>query len=133
MIALAGMIAADEDALICDFAETYHIYDWRGLPVHYAAVLACGLAPDSRIKMAISGARATQEQILLAAMIDRLSLLLWMNTADAVKGSNRPACLVSLLTGESSAVVSDVAGFDDGAAFEAERQRMIESVVKGNE
>lgn len=133
MIALAGMIAADEDALICDFAETYHIYDWRGLPVHYAAVLACGLAPDSRIKMAISGARATQEQLLMAAMVDRLSLLLWMNTADAVKGNNRPASLVSLLTGDSTAVVSDVAGFEDGAGFDAARQRIIESVVRQDE
>lgn len=127
------MIAADEDALICDFAETYHIYDWRGLPVHYAAVLACGLGPDSRIKRAISGAKATQEQLLLAAIVDRLGLLLWLNTADAVNGRNRPASLVALLTAQESAAVGDVASFSDGASFDAARQRIIESVVRQDE
>ena len=41
------MIATDEDALICDFAETYHIYDYRSLDVEYAATLAYGLRDDS--------------------------------------------------------------------------------------
>jgi hypothetical protein len=30
------MIALDEDALICDMAETYHIYNMEQLPVEYA-------------------------------------------------------------------------------------------------
>lgn len=126
------MIAADEDALICDFAETYHIYNYRGLPVQNAAVLACGLGPNSRIKMAISGSKVTQEQLLMAAIVDELRLLCWMNTADAVNGRNRPTSLVALLTGEPAAA-GDVAGFDNGAAFEAARRRMIESVVKCDE
>ena len=45
------MIETDESALICDFAETYHIYDYRALPVHYAATLAYGLRCDSRIRL----------------------------------------------------------------------------------
>lgn len=45
------MIETDESALICDFAETYNIYDYRALPVHYAATLAYGLRCDSRIRL----------------------------------------------------------------------------------
>ena len=45
------MIETDESALICDFAETYHIYDYRALPVSYAATLAYGLRCDSRIRL----------------------------------------------------------------------------------
>ena len=44
------MIALDEDALTCDLAETYGIYEFRLLPPAKIAVLACGLSEDSRIK-----------------------------------------------------------------------------------
>ena len=37
------MIKQDEDALICDLAETYRIYDYRQLPLLQVAVFAYGL------------------------------------------------------------------------------------------
>ena len=43
------MIAIDEDALICDLAETYQIYDYRRLPVQTVAVFSLGLRDNSRI------------------------------------------------------------------------------------
>lgn len=46
------MAAFDEDALICDFAETYHLR-FDELPKDYAAVLAAGLPYTSRIMTAI--------------------------------------------------------------------------------
>lgn len=49
------MMATDEDALICDFAETYHIYDYRQLKPSYAATLAAGLREDSRIRTILGG------------------------------------------------------------------------------
>lgn len=51
------MIETDESALICDFAETYHIYDYRALPVSYAATLAYGLRGDSRIRLKLGEVR----------------------------------------------------------------------------
>lgn len=48
-MALAKMISIDRDALLCDLAETYHIYSMRGLPARTLAVLAFGLRADSRI------------------------------------------------------------------------------------
>ena len=59
------MISLDESALICDFAETYHILDYRALPLKLAAVLACGLRDDSRIKMKLAGMKLNPETMLL--------------------------------------------------------------------
>ena len=61
---LASMVALDEDALICDFAETYHIYDYRRLPVEYAATLAYGLRENSRIRMVQSGLKVELNTLL---------------------------------------------------------------------
>ena len=109
------MIAADEDALICDFAETYHIYDYKALPVSYAAALACGLGPDSRIKMAISGTKIPTDVALQAGIIDRLSLMLWMQTEDGAMGRNRPKSLLDELTREKQE--NQVAAFASGDEF----------------
>jgi len=60
-MALAAMLAIDEDALICDMAQVYHVTDIRALPVKTLAVLACGLPADARIRAALresSAARA---------------------------------------------------------------------------
>lgn len=37
------MLAHDEDALVCDMAETYRIYDMYSLPVRMVATLALSL------------------------------------------------------------------------------------------
>ena len=38
------MIFTDEEALICDLAETYQIFDYRSLPVRTVATLSAGAA-----------------------------------------------------------------------------------------
>ena len=82
------MVAVDEEALICDFAETYNILDWRELPCRTAAILASGLRNDSRIKMKINGMRYSTDTLLLASACDRLSFLVWAKTKDGQKGRN---------------------------------------------
>ena len=63
------MISADRDALLCDFAETYGIYDFRALPAFTLATLAVGLRDDSRIKMKMHGTRITRTETLLAGAV----------------------------------------------------------------
>ena len=75
------MIRLDEDALICDFAETYHIYDYNVLPALRAGVLAAGLRQDSRIKMVMSKRKVPIETVLLAGIVDRLSVIIGGDTA----------------------------------------------------
>lgn len=84
------MIAVDEDAFICDMAETYHIYDYRGVPCKTLGTLAAGLRDDSRVKMKIGGVKASVDTLLLASVLDTVHLLLWMQTEDGTKGKNRP-------------------------------------------
>lgn len=111
------MIREDEEALICDLAETYGIYDYRSFSPEIIAVYAKGLREDSRIKMSISGQRAKVDTLLLAGINDRLSLLLWGNTKDAKRGVNKPKMITdSLLVKEK-----DVTVFSSGEDFEKAR------------
>lgn len=64
------MIGAGESELICDFAETYQIYDYKSLPASRAAILAGGLREDSRIKMLMAGVRIRLTDQLIATLID---------------------------------------------------------------
>lgn len=120
------MIKLDESALICDFAETYHILDYRALPLKTAAVLASGLRDNSRIMMKISGMQVSPETALMAAAVDRLSLLFWAKTKDAESGSNRPESILAKLTGENEKKDSDLQSFDTAEEFEAARQRILQ-------
>ena len=90
------MLARCREELVCDLAETYHILDPFLLPARKLAVLACGLRGDSRVVMKLTGRRAPERDLLLAAALDRLSLLVWAKTKDAVKGRNRPDSVLSL-------------------------------------
>lgn len=89
------MIAVDEDALICDFADTYHIYDYRELPATYAAKLACGLRDDSRIKMKVSGYDVPLDTLLSAYLTDTASWILW--SLSGGKGTKKPESIVGKL------------------------------------
>ena len=71
------MLEADEDALICDLAETYGIFDYESLPVKLVATLAVGLRGDSRIKMKISGAVLSQRDLILSQIADYAALNVW--------------------------------------------------------
>jgi len=116
------MIAADEEALICDFAETYRLYDYRELPARRAALLACGLRPSSRIMQKMTGARAPIDTLLQAIIADALKILVWQNTRDGAKGRNRPASILASLLGDAD---DDPEGFDTAAEFEAWHAAML--------
>ncbi|MBQ3429199.1 MAG: hypothetical protein IJH28_05435 [Mogibacterium sp.] len=97
---LASMINFDEDALICDLAETYHIYDYRSLPVKLVATLSAGLRDDSRIKMSAAGVPAAQDTLLLATIADRVEAFRYGFSEDASKGTNRPISIIATIFGE---------------------------------
>lgn len=118
------MVGLDEGALTCDFAEVYHVLDWRALPARTAATLAMGLGPDSRIMQKISGARVPFDTLLLAAIADTVRILAWMQTKDGAKGRNRPDSILDRLTG--TARTSETAGFDSPEAFDAWRASILE-------
>ena len=91
------MISLNEDALICDLAETYKIYDYRSLPVKLVATLAAGLRDNSRIKLLASGIPVSQDTILLAGISDRIDAFRY---SFAKEGTELPPSLVKILLGE---------------------------------
>lgn len=119
------MINTDEEALICDFAETYHIYNYRSLPLHMVGIYACGLRQDSRIIMAMSKTKLTADQTLLAMISDNTRMLAWLNSADGMRGVNRPKSLVEMLLGNvKQNVSSGIEAFETGQDFDDEWRRL---------
>ena len=112
------MLKTDREALLCDLAETYGVFDLRALPVPTLAVLAAGLREDSRIKTRLSGVSVPRKDLLIAAAVDRLSLLVWGMSEDAKRGTNRPKSLVAALMGETEGS-SDVMTFESPDDFVA--------------
>lgn len=49
---------------------------------------------------ALSGRRASQRELLLAGILDRLSTLVWFKTKDGLKGRNRPKSVLERLLRE---------------------------------
>lgn len=94
------MLVTDEDSLVCDLAEVYHIFDYKLLPASKVATLSVGLRENSRIKMKMNNVRHSLDTVLLAAAVDRMSLLLWIQTVDGAKGVNKPLSILDQLLGK---------------------------------
>lgn len=117
------MISASEEDLICDLAETYGIYDYRALPVPLLATLAVGLRDDSRTKMRMLGVKANKTDLLLAAAVDRLSILVWQNTENGRKGINLPKFVFDSLV-DAPEKEGAIQTFNTPDDFEAEWTRI---------
>lgn len=117
----------DEDALICDLAETYQIYDYKQLPLNQVAVFAYGLRDDSRIKQIMSDQIVSLEITLLANIVDRLSISLWLQTKDGQKGVNRPTSIAEMLTKnhKEERDERDYLVFESGEDFENYRKALL--------
>lgn len=112
------MMSVDRDALICDFAETYGIYELRGLPVFTLATLAAGLRENSRIKMRLSGISISRMEALIAAAVDRLSMLCWAQTEEGKKNENPPKSMISILLNQEERQERKVQTYENGRDFD---------------
>lgn len=118
---LARMIAVDKSALECDFAETYHIYDFRILPARRAAMFAAGLGDSSRIMRKLGGAPTSFESMMLATIADAVRILVWQNTKDGVEGRNAPESIISAILDKSK----ESSAFDSADDFEKWRNSIL--------
>ena len=73
---LAYWLATEKDALLCDLAETYRIYDYRSIPVRMLATFVAGLDEDSRVGRIRDGRKVSIETYYLAELCDMLEALL---------------------------------------------------------
>lgn len=117
------MIHLDENALICDLAETYHIFNYKELPSTLVATLSVGLDEDSRIKKKLRNVHSLPAYIVDAFIMDALNILIWQNTADGIKGSNRPESILNEMLGKEKN--SDLLSFASGDDFEKYRKELI--------
>ena len=117
------MIAVDENALICDFAETYNIYDYRSLPVKLAATYSAGLRENSRIKMRLRGdTLGDSDRSLMAMIYDALAMLGWI-------GYGEPPSMLKAMYGElpeAPTATKEIKSFDTPEDYERARKEMIE-------
>lgn len=75
---LMTYLDSDEDLLICDFAEYYHVYDYKAIDIDLASTLAAGLRPNSRSYMKIHGIKANLTESLAASIDDELRAIIYM-------------------------------------------------------
>lgn len=124
------MIKADEDALICDLAETYHIYDYRQLPLKTIAVFSIGLRSNSRIKMKMNNQPVELELLMLAGLNDKINDWHWSQTKDGQKGINKPTSLVDVIT-NTQPKEKNVISFSSGEDFKNRRNELLKNTKKG--
>lgn len=117
---------ADEDALVCDLAQTYGIYEYEKLPARKVAVLAFGLPKDARILMKLTDNRLTYDELMTAMNFDRLNWLCWAKSKDAQHGWNKPQSLAAKLMEKPKKIAQSVEGFKTPEDFMKWRQRFIE-------
>lgn len=111
--------------MVCDMAETYQIFNYRGLSVQALATLVLGLRDNSRVKLKLAGMTVDTDTLLLAAAVDQLAFLSWTKTKDAQRGNNKPRSIASSLLHAAEKRKSDMVSFDTAADFDAFRNRIL--------
>lgn len=128
---LAFCIAECKDLLICDLAETYHIYDYEKLLPNMVAAFCIGLKDDSRIKMHIANQRITLNQKLLARIADELTFIAWSKTVDGQKNRNRPKSILESLLNPEQEKETENTSYATGADFMEAWQKITEDKNNG--
>lgn len=129
---LAKIIKENEDDLVCDLMQYYHISNWRSYSPFFISTLTFGLPEESRIMKALSGMKYSIDRMLIAVIADKLSLLWWAKTVDGQKNQNRPKSFVDILIGNVKKEESkDIITFNTPEEFEAYRVELVERKKNG--
>ena len=129
---LAKIIKENEDDLVCDLMQYYHISNWRSYSPFFISTLTFGLPEESRIMKAVSGMKYSIDRMLIAVIADKLSLLWWAKTVDGQKNQNRPKSFVDILIGNVKKEESkDIITFNTPEEFEAYRAELVERKKNG--
>ena len=116
------MVRLNEDALICDLAETYHIFDYRSMPPRLVATLAAGLGDNSRIKRLAGDQPASSEVMLLGGILDALHAIMYKLSDGS---SEPPMSIIDLMFGKENGPQKQCMSFESYDDFEAYRNKFI--------
>ncbi len=125
MITFAYMLASDRDALECDFAQFYGIYDITRMDPAIIITLACGMPAESRIIRKLSKTQNDIKTLLLATIADSVALLVWFRTKDGQRNRNRPKSFAQILSGKGEKIKQEQS-FATPAEFEKRRREILE-------
>lgn len=120
------MLSVDRDALLCDMAETYGVYDLRALSVDTLATLSFGLRENSRIKQKLMGHKYVPQEFLLACVADRLAVLQYQLFGSET--DEKPLLFYDLLYGEEE---EEPHGYANGEEFRQAWKDLTEGVTHG--
>ena len=118
---LALVLNRYECELVCDFAEYYHILDYKSITPGLAGMLLQGLRPESRTKMKLTNQKITLEQTLLAIIADGIKGLIFMQSKK--KNKKLPESILNLLI-NGNKESKKFKGFKSGADFERSWQQI---------
>ena len=110
------MIHDDENALICDLAEVYHIYDYRSLPVRLVATLAAGLGPNSRVYQKLAGQTVPTDTLLLAMLVDDVRAMVYGTKGKHVPERIAPKLMAGAIPERKERIFKTGADFDKARA-----------------
>lgn len=102
------------------------MYSLDQLPLTTIATLAYGLPETSRIKRKLSNQNVDVHTLMLARIIDQLSMVLYSKMK---KGSPKPESVYEKLTQPRK----ERFGFSSGKDYEIYRQQLIEKINAGKE
>ena len=74
--------------MICDLAEVYRIYDYKGVPGRLLGTLVAGLGVDSRVYQKLSGQKVPTSTLMQALIVDELRRIIYVINAD--KNAEQP-------------------------------------------
>lgn len=123
------MLSVDRDALLCDLAETYGVYDLRALPVQTLAVLSFGLRSDSRIMMKLAGMTYIPPVVLMASICDNITM--FRHNLLASEHDKLPRLYTDAILGKAES--SDIRSFRSVDDFMAELERIDNKVRRAND
>lgn len=125
------MLDTDEDALLCDFAQYYNIYDIEELGLIKLSIFAWGLPADSRSKKLMSKQKVSLDTYLQAQAVDALNMLVWSKTKDGQHNRNRPKSIAQSLLPQQKAD-DNHQNFASGKEFEKTRKQIVKEVTKSS-
>lgn len=113
------------DALTCDFAQYYHLYDLEAIPLTQGAILACGLPPESRTMRKLTNTQYTAEQAVLMGILDSIRSFEYAYVCShSKKKPQKPRSVFDVASGTEE--VSELTAFDSAEDFEVARQKIIQ-------
>lgn len=116
------MLGVDRDAVICDLAETYHVLDYRSIPIMTLATLCAGLRDDSRIKMRMMEMHMVAPSFAFVRIADTLTMILHVLAGD----KSKPKLYQDIMTGKQ--IKKKTTGFSSIEEFEEARKRFLNNV-----